>query len=102
MCVCAGGVLPPEVEEWAKQEGIKGPKLQALRNHQKVKKWTKVRCRAGAGDPYCAAARLQMAAGSVWLAVSLGVVCLPLTMHHLTPRVPAIERAPAHTQPAHC
>ncbi|KAL4860066.1 Ubiquitin-like-specific protease 2 [Chlorella vulgaris] len=30
-----GGVLPPDVDAWAKQEGMKGVKLQALRNHQK-------------------------------------------------------------------
>lgn len=37
-----GGALTPELEAWAADKGLKGAKLQALRNHQKVKKWTKV------------------------------------------------------------
>lgn len=42
----AGGTLTPEMEAWAEQEGMKNDKLQALRNHQKVKKWTKVSLQA--------------------------------------------------------
>lgn len=38
----AGGSLSEEVEAYAKQIGAKTDKLQTLRNHQKVKKWTKV------------------------------------------------------------
>jgi hypothetical protein len=53
-------VLPPDVDAWAKQEGMKGVKLQALRNHQKVKKWTKA-SRGGGGVralPCCAGVSL--------------------------------------------
>lgn len=58
----AGGVLPPDVDAWAKQEGMKGVKLQALRNHQKVKKWTKA---SGGGGgvralPCCAGVQLLL------------------------------------------
>ncbi|KAL4434137.1 hypothetical protein ABPG75_000578 [Micractinium tetrahymenae] len=37
----SGGSLSEEVEAYAKRIEAKGEKLQTLRNHQKVKKWTK-------------------------------------------------------------
>ena len=38
-----GGELDPEMAARAKEKGLKGAALQALKNHGKVKKWTKVR-----------------------------------------------------------
>lgn len=46
-CCHAGGTLPPDVEEYANKESIQKSKLQTLKNHQKVKKWTKVSGRVG-------------------------------------------------------
>lgn len=46
----AGGTLPDDLIEYYKhKQGYKQAELQAVRNHQKVKNWTKVGLR-GAGE----------------------------------------------------
>jgi hypothetical protein len=62
--VLAGGTLTPELREWAEQERMKNHKLQALHNHQKVKKWTKV------------GYRLCVGTGCVWVQAVCVCVCV--------------------------
>lgn len=38
----AGGKISPEAEALIREKGLQGNMRQALLNHQKVKKWTKV------------------------------------------------------------
>lgn len=84
----AGGKLTPELEVYAAENGFKGTKLQALLNHQKVKKWTKVGTGAGGGG----------AAALLWLGALAGQGCgwMP------RPLAPPPATRPINVRPSTC
>ena len=85
-CLPAGGSLTPELAAWAEQQGFQGAKLQALRNHQKVKKWTKVgeECRRGQCHRWHEVTHLALVLLSSLIS-ALSFICLRLLPAWLPP-----------------